>query len=845
MGVMKRGKGPTPSRRHRGIYLISTLLLLTFLVMLGGAIAVSFQQGLASSGSFNNRQMALHAAMSGLQYIQARLESNPTIYGPTYGAPAGADILTNDNFKVREKQDTSTRAINLCGYLNNALVEGGAESQVHLLFRASFNGSYTQYAAMPTDWTFVNYCGVAGTNWSRDLGAMPQVSMNNLLRSTQLASGSSYTSSGAAFKQVPGGVADVIVEGLVVRTDGAVVARRSVECVLGLTGSQSPTAPGPATAAVDMNLRLYQSEAAGGRLTVGVGASVNANLAENAGLAAYSGNINLTGVDAATSTTNPPQYSATSRASILANKAFNYSWGSGSQSYTTNTANQTVVQSQQVRPPAITANDLPAQVNPALMAAGTWVVWNGSMYHYPIDYDGTRPLNDQTWVGGTSGQPPSLNGVAPDSQQPPTELRFDNQTNTVTVSSDILVSRSAGANGFAFVVAPTANQPTGGTNSATIGSAQVVFEESGTLTPQLRSEGNIAIVGNVTGQGALVATGLSGGATGSASAGDVTVIGKSSLDPRSDSGVAIYAKGSVNMHQLSFGQAPSTVPSVGSTLGSIGVVAGGGQSASLQAVNLTTEKAAVYSAISQAMQVKYSDLKSDYFRLNSRTNTYTLADLDYHHTDFGSKIRKANVTVTYNSKTYSGDLIEVMRQIATASGDATMRAYLWSDKDTQNMFIGNIVDNGGLRDTTNLPAMVNQGGWTGRGPWSISSTTFANYQSSGQSTSAVATPTPSASASPTGSDEVSAAALNQTFSGLIYAGRDLNMRNGLGGITVNGMVVAYGADPTSGTETPGTNGGSINMAANNVSLLYDPTTLGPYLYLFGGVKLKVNSLSNF
>ena len=854
MRVGKRGNRPGAPQRHRGIYLISTLLLLTFLVMLGGAIAVSFQQGLASSGSFNNRQMALHAAMSGLQYVQARLESNPTIYGPGY-VQTTYDVLTGTNFLVREKQDTSSRAINICGYLDNTALEGGAESQVRMLFRASFNGSYTGYAAVPTDWSFVNFSGVSPTAWNTSLGAIPQVSMNNLLRSSQLPSGSSYLSSGAVFKQVPGGTADVIIEGLVVRDDGAVVARRSVECVFGLSGSQSPTAPGPATAATDMNFTLYQSESAGGRLTVGVGSSVNAALAENAGLAAYSGNINLRGVDAATSTTAPPQYTASSRASVLANKAFNYSWGSGSQSYTSSTTNQTVVQAQQVTPPAIKADDLPALQNPAALAAGTWVVWNGMMYHYATDYDGSVPLNQQSWTGGTGGTPPTLNSVTPDSQTLPTEVAFDSQSNTISVSSDVQVSRAGGANGFAFVVAPGANQPATGNNSASIGSAQLVFLENASHTPQLRSEGSVTVVGNVTGQGALVSTGLSGGATGSASAGDVTVIGKSSLDSRSDSGVAIYAKGSVNMQQLSFGQAPATVPSVGTTLGSLGVAAGSGNSTTVQGVNLATEKAAVYSAITQAMQDKYNDIKSDFFTLNSRTGLYTLNNLDYHHTDLGSKLRGANsITVVYNGTTYTGKLIDVLRGIVGQAGDTTSQWYLSSQRTSsqQNMYIGNILDNGGLDgNTTNLPALVTQGGWSAasHGAYTITQAKFSNYESTGTSAAVAApatlTPSASASASPGGTGEVTTAALNQTFSGLVYAGRDMNMRNGLGGITVNGMVVAYGGDPTSSTQQPGTSGGAINLSANNVSLLYDPTTLGPYLYLFGGVKLTITSLSNF
>lgn len=839
------------ARTRRGVYLISTLLLLTFLVMLGGAVAVSFQQGLASSNSFNNRQLALNAAMNGLTYLQARLESNPSVYGPGYRSTSNPYLFKtlDGTFSVRESQDTTSKAVNVCGFMSTSVsgVAGAGDATTYTLFRASFNGSYSTFSAMPqkVSWSFVNFNGVS---WQNALGDMPYVSMNNLLRSSQLTAGTSYTSSGGIFKTVPGGTADVIVEGMVVTSDGTIITRRSVECMYNLNGMQSSSSAGAATAATDMNLNVYQSTASGGAVNVGAATTVNESLAGNAGLAANNGNINITGVDVSTSTTSIPGYSATSKASLNGSgRALTYK-GTGQTvpaSITTSTQNQNLVQDLAIAPPSVQVSDLPTQATPATLGAGTWVVWNNAVYHYPVDYDTSVPLNTQAsgptakgWSGGTGGSAPTYNGTGPDAQTLPAGVAFDNKTNTLTVSSDVLVSSANGANGFAFVVAPSSNQSATGTNSANVGSAQIVFDASGGSTPQLRSPGSVAVMGNVTGQGAMVTTGLT---AGSASAGDITVVGKSSLDPRSDSGVALYSAGDVNMLQLSYAQSPSTVPSVGTTLSNAGVTAGSGASGSITGVNITSESAAVYSALTQAMQVKSGQLSS---RLS-----YDAASLQYslnlawdNWYSAAKTIKDANpVTVTYMGTTYSGRLKDVLYKIADAAGDGTSK---WWIKEYSSTAIGGFLVTGMGNVTTPL---ISASGFTttgSGGTWfsktsTFSASTFASYQSSGTNVT-----TTTATASPgTSTGTVAPAALNQTFSGLVYASKNLNMRNALGNISVNGMVVAYGGTP--GSTSYGTNGGSLNLSANAVSLLYDPSTLGPYLYLFGGVKLRVGSLANF
>lgn len=866
MSRTKRTENPD-RRRERGIYLISTLLLLTFLVMLGGAIAVSFQQGLASSGNFNNRQMALNAAMSGLQYIQARLESNPSIYGPGYTAPSTLDIVQANELKVREKQDTSTRAVNICGYIDNTITEAGSESQIYLMFRATFNGSYTSFAAQPTDWLFVNFNNLS---WGTALGAMQEVSMNNLLRSSQLGSGTSYTASGRAFHRVPGGTADIIVEGLVVRSDGLVVARRLVEGCYGLSGAQSSTAPGAATAARDMNISLYQNASSGGNLTVGVGPGVNSAFSDSVGIASYSGNINLNGLDAATSQTAPPDYTSPDRASVLASKAFNYSWGGGSQSYSPGTSGQTVVQAQQVSPPNVKVSDLPTQANPLALSAGTWVVWNGQILHYPVDYDSTVPLTAQNWSGGgTTTAAPALNGQTPDSATLPTGVSFSGASNTLTVSSDVLVSAASGANGLALVVAPASNQPaSGGTNSASVGSAQLVFDASSGTTPQLRSPGSVAVVGNVTGQGALVSTGTAG----NNGAGDITVIGKSSLDPRSDAGVALYAAGNVNLKQLSYGQAPAAVPAVRDTMTAVGVSEGTDSGAGSTSANIGEPAAAIYAAIAQAMNGRYADLQHEgYLSFDGGSLNYTLTVGASRYGDFGNKIKEQSVSVTYKGVPRSGKLKDVLGTIAadvTAGGtgsNGTVLQQLLSGTNTGSV-IGAIAARGVTSGSTTLVAsFLTQTGWstsqyvdgnttvtTGH----ISQAAFGNIMASGSSTTSLTAAAPAGAGSTTsgggttgaaagGGTQITQTALNQSFSGLVYAGHDCNIRNGLGSVTVNGMVAAYGGDPNTQSVPGQDTSGNINLSGNSVTLLYDPSTLGPYLYLFGGVQLHVNSLSNF
>ena len=809
---------------HRGIYLISTLLLLTFLVMLGGAIAVSFQQGLASSGNFNNRQLAMSAAMSGLQYIQARLESNPNTYSPSDSRAAGTTLSVSGalgGFKITETcatvQDANSRtfkAFNVCGALDNTGVAGAGEQKVYLMFRAAFNGSYVSYAALPDAWGMDLFSSYKPS----DIGSMPYVSMNSILRSSLLISkGQSYMNTGAAYKVAPTGTADVIVEGLVVTPDGSVLSRRYVEAMLNLVGSQKPSASGVATAASDMNLELYQ---AGG--AVSVSSAANAALNSNAGLASTQGNINFKGKDSGATVNNLPGYNNNHLlASIDQSHKFNYTGAGTTLAIDANTSGQQVVQTRVVQPPSLTVSQLPTQSTPSSVTAGTWVVWNGQMYHYPVDYDTTKTLLNQGWSGGTGGSPPTLNGKSSDITGVPSGFSYDNLT-TLTVSHDIAVSSGAGStptNGFAVVVAPDSSQPAGFQNK---GSAQIVFNASATGdTYQLRAPGNITVVGNVTGQGAIVTTGQSLNGS-SAASGDITVVGKSALDTRSDSGVALYAAGSVSVQQLSYAQAPAAVPNVATTLAAMGVTQGS---------NTSAQSTATSSSISTT---------TDPAQLAAYFVALAVTEYRSTHPNDEMKLEALKNTIISPGQTV----------VTSPSNEPKLERWLQAMKPTLTNRDWNSLASQALDSMLQSGAISVTGGDQGNDTnYTVASTsTLSSYAATGTASGSTTTVTPVATPSTTASATSTVAdprSLNQSFNGLVYASKDFIVSNGLGDIVVNGMAVAYGGTPGNASQGAGTSGGTLSLAANNVTLTYDPSTLGAYLALFGPVRLQTLSVVNF
>jgi hypothetical protein len=843
---------------RRGIYLISTLLLLTFLVMVGGAVMVSFQQGLASSTSYTNRQMALQAAMSGLQYLEARMESASTNYSPS-DAPAVRTYETSDgSFAVSERGYTSgslAQGWNVVGFMNNSNVATASETRVSVVFRASFNTDYSTFYAKPDDWSLASFTGAS--HWSP--GTMPYVSMNALNR-PPTTNGFSYSGSGTVMNTVPGGSADLFVEGMVVSSSGTILARRVVEAFVGIKSAGSLS--NASSAAADMHMTLTKS---GGTVSV-TAADSQASWAVNSGLAAMN-DIYLYGVDSASGGASaPPGYSSAAKADLgSASNTFTYI--DGSNASTDFTAD--VAQTKQVKPPAIRQSDLPTQSSPATVNAGTYVVWNGQLYYYATDYDTSKPLTKQDWGQSAANQPPTykgLNGtsVSIDSAN---KLQFDNASNTLRVQADVLVNSSprdsADTSGvgnvqtFSYVVAPNTYDSGGGpatitapTDSSAVGSAQMQFAPSGTTTPQFRSPGTVTIIGNVVGQGSLVAMGQDGATT---IQGDINVVGKSSLDARSDSGVALYAANNLNFLQLSSAQAPQAVPEVKTAFDSQGITPGSGADGTgdTGGTNYTEAQMAVNKVLANAMAID-GQYTVDNTVGKSGTN-YKVVTTDQtavgHDLNVGFFLTDVTVTINGTPRAYhwsgqgktTGQALGIILNDLGVTGLPPGPDHALSDDDVGALLIGS-----GTKYT--VMSMASSGGsgvWTQNGVnLFVSGNDVANYAQYGvPSSQPTPSPTATPSATPSAGATTTQGALDQTFSGLVYAGGDVNMTNKLGRVSVSGAIAAYGGDPNS--QQPGTGtGGNINISGTDISLEYNPSLLGPYSSFFGGeVTLKRNSLT--
>lgn len=798
------------SRRCRGIYLITTLLLLVFLVMLLVSVTVSFQQGLASSGNLQNRQLALDAALSGLHYIQARLESNVVTFSPPNTTPTRSSFATADgSFMVCEYSFAagSNRAWNICGYMNNANVSGSGEQAVAVLFRACFNGDYQAYNAQPSSWTFVTF----GSGWNPP--PVSYVSMNNLVMPASTVA-NSYDSSGHAFNSVPGQYADVIVEGIALGPGGAFLASRNVESMVTISGVNLPTTA--ASSAGDMDLTVGKS---GGSVVV------SSTVANAYGLSTLS-NINLYGRDSVTGgLAAPPDYTSSAKANLVSTstKHFDYYFSNVPTDFTS-----TMAQAKTVNPPAITQSQLPPlRTGSVSVNAGTWVVWNGALYHYPVDYQvadaSGNPIavNAQPWTPSSSG-PPKYNAVSTDSPAAGYnsldlgggQLPFSRATNTLTVSTnDVNVVPSRGINTFAFVVAPSAANGTVTTDSGAVGSAQLIFNPpSGGTTPQFRTPGTMTVAGNVLGQGSVVSMGKDAG--GASIEGDINVIGKSVLDPRPDSGIALYAAGNMNFWQLSEAQAPAAAPAVSTAMANAGIVPGSGGSGvgpgggGPGGTTVSLDPASTASITVCGMTLTPGGPP------HSSVNPP-----DVHINTSGSD----KVGVSINGPIDSRSTVNASgSSIATISISAPITSTLpISTSGSSHLQVdGNVTVNGSTSGSSQVTGTAFEGSVTG------------NFTLTGTGT--VASPSPSPGASSGASSGASPPpSLDQTFTGLVYAQKNVTMINQCGQVTLTGALVAYGGDPN--TQSPGADGtGKVQITGNSVNLTYNPSVLGRFASLLGG-----------
>lgn len=169
----------------RGIILITTLLVLFFLVMLTTALVVSGNANLNLTGSFHDRESALHAAQAGLDYALMRLERNAYWQADDTSVPAAANgfsvtekylgknivrgelgngevFLVNfehnaDMFNSANNFTTYMSANNLLGQLGNEYVVTGSDgtlirnvpkNNAYIVVRGIYNRSVRQVEAM-------------------------------------------------------------------------------------------------------------------------------------------------------------------------------------------------------------------------------------------------------------------------------------------------------------------------------------------------------------------------------------------------------------------------------------------------------------------------------------------------------------------------------------------------------------------------------------------------------------------------------------------------------------------------------------------------------------------------
>jgi hypothetical protein len=342
--------------------------------------------------------------------------------------------------------------------------------------------------------------------------------------------------------------------------------------------------------------------------------------------------------------------------------------------------------------------------------------------------------------------------------------------------------------------------------------------------------------------------------------GDINVVGKSSLDARSDSGVALYAANDLNFLQLSAAQAPQAVPEVKTAFDSQGITPGSGDTGTGDsgAGNYTEAQVAVYQLLAYTMvkdsvggtgdrRVVVNSSGTGYDVQESAGATGVAQDLN------DQRLTSADLTINGAPKHYDWGssgvpigqaLYAVLKDLGAAVPTGTNTL---TDAEVGNLVIGS-------SSVYGVPSMRTSGGsgvWASdvtdygtSGYIAISNTDITSYATSGvPSTQPTPTPTATPSATPSAGATTTEGALDQAFSGLVYAGGDVNMTNKLGRVTVSGAIAAYGGDPNSQQAGTGT-GGNINITGADIALEYNPSLLGPYSSFFGGeITLKRNSLT--
>lgn len=484
--------------RRAGIVLITTLLMMVLVVMFVTAVVYAGSGGLALSGNFYEREAALLAADSGVQYAMTRLQASAN----WRGSSPGTVPEPRADFSVIEKDG------NVVGYLTTVL---GHKSQ----FRIKFN-----YEDGPD-----GLDGLANTSDPEWILQTPFVSVNNLIGASAASvrrarEDGRGVAGGDAPYVVPRRTACLLVEGLAgwgLRDakhgdagnflSNRTVVRRMVEAYLTL--DESSTTDSAAFAAGDVVANLNKNS------TFKVDSRVKDTAGRMRGLQDVE--INGSGVE----------YDAGSDAEVYVGEGHTMTVAGKDPTGVTvknaNSADQFKRLTWEGIAKASATSTSDAQVK-------------GGTYVWRMNTEGAAYLEyfDQDFVPGST-LPEAGTGTVVDTTSVTsrgTGVSVDPGRLTLEITNNVFVTPSeGGATGFAVVTDPAVSDQ--GVRPA------VEFSPSSgsARAPVLTASGSVRFEGSANGLGAVT------------SEGDITFQGPSVLESDPETGVSLYAKGNIQVEQ--------------------------------------------------------------------------------------------------------------------------------------------------------------------------------------------------------------------------------------------------------------------------------------------------------
>jgi len=505
--------------REKGIVLITTMLMLSFIIMIAALLIVSGRNTLLLGASYSDREQAQYAAECGLAYVQHCITKYKNWKGPDDSALESIYDPGLVDFYV-EKIGTQSRCIK--GTLNS----GSCEFYV-VFYDGSWDASDLRY--------------------DKSAGGAPlrYYSCNNLSNSSGTGQSMYYSGTDtSAFKTAPALSAHIIVEGRCRQ------AKRYTEAILKnaltLTGNSGTLAGG----SVEGNLQdsnsvfLVNSIASDSRIRsmgdikISTGDENDKNCFQIAnGGTSYTGVHDGTRHTYVNSTVDPVTHDNQSDYGItvndtddqkkfLDNDATRLTWDEVTGDYLSGTS----------------FNDSKVTTT---IASGTWVYRqtaagssNYELYYYSDKFD---PDNANGFINGRTGIKPAeyagdplIQGSGLTIANSGNAVDLSTQTGSLfTVSNPVGVS---GSNGFAFLVYDCDAENEGKYQLSTTYRSSMAISGSGDPCLISNTGGDIYIGGELSGKGKVI------------SGGELAFQGKSIL--KSETGgscVSIYAKGDVTV----------------------------------------------------------------------------------------------------------------------------------------------------------------------------------------------------------------------------------------------------------------------------------------------------------